>query len=235
MKSKLLAGALALATGCLLSAISAEATTIAIGLAEAPPGMGPISTVATGTGLTGASWAGSYDNYLFNVISASAPAPISLASGTLDVTLPASWGGAPGPIYVYVTETGLTSPQSALNFQSQLSIDNLPSGWSETETTYVDNANTAYGTSTLLASSNSVGTQNISSAGVAVTGGSPFSLTELYAIFSNGYAGIVTSSESVSAPLAPAPAPPIGAGIPSILAIGGVLLGMRVLRRLRAG
>jgi hypothetical protein len=232
MKSKLLVSALTLATGCLLGAIPAEATTIQIGLAQAP-GIGPITTEATGTGVTGASWFGSYDNYLFNVILAIDPAPISLVSGTLDVTLPAVLGGPSGPVYVYVTETGLTSPQSSLDFLSQLSIDSLPAGWAETESTYLDGANTPYGTATLLASSSAVGTQSIPKAGVAVTPDSPFSVTEVYAIYSNGHAGIDTSTEYVSASVDPAPAPSIGTGIPGALAVGGVLLGMTFLRRSR--
>ncbi len=232
MKLKLLASALTLATGCLLGAIPAEATTIEIGLAQAPPGMGPITTEATGTGVTGASWFGSYDNYLFNVILATDPAPIGLSSGTLDVTLPAALGGASGPIYVYVTETGLTSPQSTVDFLSQLSIDNLPTGWAETELTYLDSTGAAYGLGTLLASSSSAGTQSIAATG-AVTPDSPFSLTEVYAIYSNGYAGINTSTEYISGSVDPAPAPSIGAGVPGVLAVGGVLLGMTFLRRSR--
>ena len=232
MKSKMLVGALTLATGCLLGAISAAATTIEIGLAQAPPGIGPITTVATGTGATGAVWAGSYDNYLFNVIMAKDPNPVGLVSGTLDVTLPANWGGASGPIYVYVTETGLTSPRSSLNLLSQLSIDGLPAGWSETETTYMDATNAAYGTLTSLASSSGLGTKSISTNGVAVAPGSPFSVTEMYAIYSNGFAGVSTSTQSLTASLSPAPAPAIGSGL-GALAVGGVLLGMRFLKRSR--
>jgi len=52
------------------------------------PGPRSIATVATGTGANGTSWAGSYDNYLFNVILANNPVPINLGSGTLDVACP---------------------------------------------------------------------------------------------------------------------------------------------------
>ena len=234
MKSKLLVGALTLATGCFLSAISAFATTISIGLAQAPPGIGAVTTVASGTGSTGAMWGGSYDGYLVNAVIAKDPNPIGLVSGTLNVTLPAAWGGASGPIYVYVTETGLTSSDSSLNFLSRLSINNLPTGWSQTDTTYLDTTNAAFGTLTTLASSSSVGTQNIATNGVAVTPGSPFSVTEMYAIYSNGLIGASGSTQYLSASLSPAPAPSIGAGIPGVLALGAVLLGMTFLRRSRS-
>ena len=74
----------------MVGAIPAGATTIEIGLGTG----GSITTMATGTGASGALWAGSYDGYLFNVVTASDPVPINLASGTLDVTLPAWLGGA---------------------------------------------------------------------------------------------------------------------------------------------
>lgn len=219
MKSTLLASALALAT-----AIPAGATSIDVGLGT---GTGSISTVATGTGSTGASWTGSYDNYVFNVIQASDPVPIGLGSGTLDVTLPAARGGATAPVYVYVTETGLTSTKSTLNFLSKLAVDNLPSGWSETESIYENNSDKAYGMSTLLASMSGSGAKSVTKTGVKVGSpsvGSPFSLTEVYEIASNGFAGSGASSEYVRS-VQPAPAPLIGSGIPAMLAVGGVLLG----------
>jgi hypothetical protein len=101
MNSKLALGARALAAGVLFGAIPAGATTIDIGLAEAP-GIGNITTVATGSA-AGVGWAGSYDKYAINAVLASDPDPIGLTSGTIDVKGP----NATSAIYLYVTETGI--------------------------------------------------------------------------------------------------------------------------------
>ena len=155
----------------------------------------------------------------------------------MDVTLPSSWGGATKPVYVYVTETGLTSSAATLNLTSALDMINLPSGWSETETTYVNTQDTAYGTTgahstelaTLSASNVPSAAQNSTTDGVSV-GSSPFSLTEVYELISNGLAGVDISTENVTDP---APAPPIGSGIPGILAVCAVLFGAKLLARVR--
>ena len=157
-------------------------------------------------------WAGSYDGYLFNVVTASDPVPINLASGTLDVTLPARLGGAHAPVYVYVTETGLTSPATSEDFTSILSVTNLPSGWSETETTYLDNKDTAYGTGAQLATTTASG-RTLNSTQTTTTTETvnwTFSLTEVYEIVSNGFAGSAVSSEGIQA----APAPSLGSVFP---------------------
>ena len=227
MGTKLALSAQALLACIMVGAIPAGATTIEIGLGTG----GSITTMATGTGASGALWAGSYDGYLFNVITASDPVPINLASGTLDVTLPAWLGGATAPIYVYVTETGLTSPNPTEDFTSILSVTNLPSGWSETETTYLDNTDTAYGMGAQLATTTASGrTLNSTQTTTATeTVNSTFSLTEVYEIFSNGFAGSAISSEGIQA----APAPSLGSGIPAMLAVGGIVLGWKLLERRR--
>jgi hypothetical protein len=240
MKLKLALCAHAAALCVLVGAIPAGASTIEIGLATGSgPGSAPgaISPVATGTGAGGVVWGGSYDNYLFNLISASDPSPINLQSGTLDVTLPSNLGGAKDAIYVYVTETGLTSSQSTLNFTSSFDVENLPTGWSETERTYIDNTDTAFGTNPLnqLSSmSGAAGSKTTTTNGVSVA--STFSITEVYEIISNGLAGTDISTESVQASgggISPAPAPAIGAGIPGLLAVGGVLLAWKLFERRR--
>src|SRR5581483_6775778 len=181
----------------LLCTVPAKASTIDIGLAQTP-GIGSITTVATGSSTSGASWAGSYDGYLFNLISANG----SLNSSAIDVALPSFFGGATGPIYLYVTEAGVTSAQSIPTFLTNLSVTNLSSGWTVTETAYVDTTNTLYGTGTQLASLTGLGTQSLSQ-NVNV-GSSPFSLTEVYAINSNGNLGLAYSSQSVAVtPLPP--------------------------------
>jgi len=216
--------------GCLLlGAIPAGASTIDIGLATSSTGT--ITTEASGAGTTGAGFTGTYDNYLLTVQAAD-PTPINLASGTIDITLPAGFGGATAPLYIYVTETGLTSSQATLNFQSSLDVENLPSGWTETEATYVNSSDQEYGTSTQLASMTvskvASGAETVAANGVDA--GSDFSLTEVYEIVSNGIGGIGASTASI---IDPAPAPSLGSGISGMLAVGGVLLGWKLLERRR--
>ncbi len=234
MIAKLAASAPAVAACVLLGAVPARAVTtidcsgICIGLAQTPD-IGSITTVATGAGATGASFAGFYGGFAVSVL-ASDPNPVDLASGTLDVSLPTGFGGTPGPIYVYVTETGLTSPQPTATFLSELSVTSLPSGWSETETTYVDT--TAYGMGTQLASMTASASdwKDVTTTAPTAPAGSTFSVTELFEIFSDGVAGAALSTERV---VDPAPAPSIGSGVSSMLAVGGILLGWKLLERRR--
>lgn len=231
MKLKFAPSAQTAAICVLLGAIPAGASTIEIGLATSLGGT--ITTEATGT--TGAVWGGTYDNYLFNLVQGSNPTSSNLTSGTIDLTLPASLGGSKDPIYIYVTETGLTSSQSAQNFQSSFDVENLPSGWTETERTYVDSSDKAYGTGTQLSSMNgSAGSKTVNTNGVDT--GSTFSVTELYEIVSNGIAGVDISTEGIAispGSVQAAPAPSIGSGIPGLLAVGGGLLGWKLFERRR--
>jgi hypothetical protein len=207
----------------LLGSIPARATTIEIGVAT-QTGISNITTEATGTGVTGASMVlFPYDNYLVTA-AASDPSPVDLASATLEIS-----GDSTHPLFIYITETGLTSKQSILNFQSQFSAS-VPSGWSEVETTYVSTANQAYAETKQLASMTGSGTKSITTAGVNVgPAGSMFSVTEAYEFISDAIAGLDVSGESIQA----APAPSIGAGVPSMLAIGAMLLGTTLMARWR--
>jgi hypothetical protein len=181
---------------------------------------GSITTEATGS--ASAAWAGSYGGYVFNLISASG----SLDSASVNVSLPSFLAGG-GSVYVYVTETGLTSPQSTLGLVSNLSVLSLPTGWSETQTSYLDTTNKAYGMGTQLASMSGLGTQSFFT-NVNV-GSSPFSLTEAYFITSNGTLGGAVSSESIGA----TPLPP---GLPLFISGLGALglIGWRRKRKATA-
>jgi hypothetical protein len=230
MNSKLAPCAQTLAACLLLGAIQAGATTIDIGLSDG----GKINTVAYGSGASGVAWAGLYDKYNFDVVMASDPDPIDFTSGTIDV----KGLDATSAIYLYVTETGLTSSVSNANFSSILGISNLPAGWTLTEATYLDNSNTEYGMGTPLATTtasfNTVNSTQTFTRAESVS--STFSLTEVYQLFSDGVSGIVGASETITDPpggIQAAPAPAIGAGVPGMLAVGGVLLGWKLWERRR--
>ena len=213
----------------LLGALPARATTVEIGVATTA-GVNNITTVATGSGSSGVGVVlFPYDNYLITV-AAGDPNPIDLGSATVDVS-----GHSSSPLYVYVTETGLVSNGSTLDFQSQFAAS-VPSGWSEIETTYVSTSNLAYG-GVKLASMTGSGTKSVTTSGVNVgPAGSTFSLTEVYEFISDAIAGLDVSGERVQASagsIQAAPAPSIGAGISSMLAIGAMLLGTKLMARRR--
>jgi hypothetical protein len=229
MRSKLAASAPAVAACVLLGGIQARATTIDIGVAQAP-GIDNITTETFGPGSGVVQWAGPSGSFLVSA-AASDPSPVDLASVTLDVSLSAG----SGTLYVYVTETDLTSSQLTENFLSNLSVTSLPNGWQEIETTYVDSTNTAYGMQTQLASMTTSGSKsvNVTSTGPTGPAGSTFSLTEVYEFMADGF-GLSTSEQSITGPAPdPAPAPLIGSGISSMLAVGGILLGWNLLERRR--
>jgi len=206
----------------LMGALPVRAATVEIGVAT-KAGIESITTEATGTGSSGADlFSLPYGNYHITA------AASDTSQNDLGATLRVS-GSSSKPLYVYVTETGLISKGSALNLQSLFSAS-VPSGWSEIETTYVSTANLAYAEGAKLASVTGSGTKSVTTKGVKVgPAGSTFSLTEVFEFISDGLGGSDASSESLKA----APAPSIGAGIPSMLAIGVMLLGTKLLARWR--
>jgi hypothetical protein len=195
----MLAGALT-ASACVMCAGTAGAATqIQIGLSNVA-GMASIATMATGSASAGVSWSGSFDGFAFNVVSGSDSNPVDFGSTSINATPPAS--GPAGPIYVYVTETGITTPEAALSFVSQLTENALSPGWAVAEATFEDNGNAAYGiapespTATLLFSQSSNADFDVSGTKL-IPVSSPFSLTELYVIQAAG-AGSALSTEHIS-------------------------------------
>ena len=117
MNSKLAASAPAVMACVLFSAIPARATTIDIGVAS---GTSNITQETSGPGTSIVSWAGPTGSFYVSA-AASDPSPVNLASVTLDVSLSAG----SGTLYVYVTETDLTSSQLTDNLLSNLSVTSL--------------------------------------------------------------------------------------------------------------
>ncbi|MBV9288384.1 MAG: hypothetical protein JO288_11290 [Hyphomicrobiales bacterium] len=234
MKVKLTVGLKAIAACALLGVVPARATTIDIGVAQGIGGA--ITTEASGNGSSGVTWGGFFGGFNFTAVTAQDPTPLHLSSGTLDVSfLPSGQGSSTAPILVYVTETGLTAAQVGQALKSTLGVTSLSQGWSETETTYLDVSGNAYGKGTVLAtaSMNGAGSQSFTTGVTPTCGPSGCSITEVYELFSNGYAGYDISSEDVQGNVGPAPAPAIGAGVPSVLAVGAMLLGTTLLSRRR--
>lgn len=88
-------------------------------------------------------------------------------------------GGTSGScLYLYVTETGLTG--TFPGFLSGLTVNEVPAGWSITETTAWDSGDTAFAMTTPLCSSTStaIGTTQCGSPGNV--GGGAYSVTEVF-------------------------------------------------------
>jgi hypothetical protein len=202
MNGKVLAGALA-ASVCVMCVGTAGAVTqIQIGLNNAP-GMAGITTVATGAASAGVSWLGSFEGFSFNVVSGSDTNPIDFGTTSINATPPSS--PPAGPIYVYVTETGITNSLANLSFVSHLTENELSPGWAVAEATFEDNGNVAYGvapdspTATLLFSQSSNADFDVSST-KTIPVGSTFSLTELYVIQAAGAGGALSTEHIGTVP-----------------------------------
>ena len=234
MKLKLTVSVQTIVACVLLGCVPARATMIDIGVAQGTGGA--ITTEASGNGSAGVTWGGFYGGFNFTAVTAQDPSPVNLSSGTLDVSFaPSGKGSSTAPILVYVTETGLTAAQVGQALTSNFGVTALSKGWSETETTYLDASGAAYGKGTMLATTSmtGAGTKSFTTGVTPTCGSGGCSITEVYELFSNGYTGYDISSENVQGSVGPAPAPPIGAGVPSVLAVGAMLLGTTLLGRRR--
>lgn len=175
----------------LVAAAPASAAVIDIGVSTG----GPITTLATGpSSLT--SWTGSWGGLTANVIAAADPDPAMPRLGSTAIN--ANTAGGTGTVWFYVSEVGLTSTTATKDFISALTENDLPAGWSVSETTWEDNSNAAYGTTTMLATKSSPPAPFaavFNSGPVTLT--SPYSLTEEYQISFSG-TGASLSTEKIT-------------------------------------
>ncbi|MDX5929336.1 PEP-CTERM sorting domain-containing protein [Acidiphilium acidophilum] len=98
---------------------------------------------------------------------------------------------AGGTLYVYASETGITSPTGIQSFLSGFTL-NQPSGAlsSVTETTYYDASNALNGMATQLGTATflglSSGIQNSAPVAVNLSSTNPYSITEVFKIIADG-------------------------------------------------
>jgi len=165
-------GAAALAT--LFAATAANAVVVTIGLQETGINGGAITNEGTSGTFTG-----SYGTFSFNTLSGTSnpilTLPQILATTALDVSATHI-----GVLHVYLTASGITVPAGPVGFTSNFT-QKLLTGGSVIEATYVNPANTLFGTNT------PVGSYLFTADGVAnahgVTNTGPlYSLTEEYTI-----------------------------------------------------
>jgi hypothetical protein len=189
-------------------ALPATANTITVGLQEAGTNGGLITTVQTSS--TGAlTFSGAYGTFTLDLVTAEGSPAIpepNFQSSAIDT---ASTSG--GTITVWVTQQGLTTPAPSL--LSGLTANVFQGGVdSVVLSTFVDSANTLFGTGTPLDSHTftSIGsTDSINSTGSL---GSPYSETEKYVITITG-AGTANNTINLEAVPEPGTMALFGSGL----------------------
>ncbi|MDE2184275.1 MAG: PEP-CTERM sorting domain-containing protein [Alphaproteobacteria bacterium] len=191
--------AVSAALGAFVLAAAPASATVYIGLQEAGVNSGNITTVASDPST--AVFAGSYGTFTVNSITADdGISPLLLGSVSYNKVSTST----PGTLYVWITETGLTSPVGDLKFTSGLTENFLTKGWTVTEETGYDPANHLYA-GTLLDAHAFTGIDAKTLYNLGNVGSGPYSLTELYEITALGK-GSALSTITVQADPVPEPA-----------------------------
>ena len=251
MKRKLVAGVGILGSLLWASVANANPVTISIGYQEAGVNSGNITTeVNAGAVPAQTTPAGGYGTFTavsttgqYNT-SYGAANPDVLGSTTLDLST-----SSVGTINIYVTAQNITSPSGLINWISSFTENNLPTGWTVTESTYIDTADgvfttnlSAPATTTQLGSASFPPvpvTQPVVQSALAGTGssGAGYSVTELFSVTSTGAGTDLSTIDLKTTPpggFSGAPGPAVGAGLPGLAVACFGLLAWRRSRRERA-
>ena len=218
--------ALALAGGALLWVSTASADTITITGGETPsfpPAFTILDSGSSPLTLPETPCCGTSDSY---EVSGDATGTSPLPSGDLDSDLIAMNISGPGTLFIWVNETGLTSPTGTVNVTSGLTTNLIQGDISSvTLFTALDPANGVsppLGTLLDTATFSAIGTQ--SSTTSIATGPGPYSLQEVYEIVATG-AG--TANLTIDLATSPVPEPA------SLAFVGAAFAGLVLLRRWR--
>src|ERR1700733_2601871 len=206
----------------LLAPSAANATTISIGLQESGVNGGVITTVATDSGSPGlASFAGGYGTFAINSIGGIGyPGLAQPALDTNSLNVSSSSGGI---LTVWVTQTGLTSPQGINSFLSSFTANALSGAvTSVVETTFVSASNILYG-GTQLATATFTNLGTVVSVNNTPFLSGPFSETTEYVITTNGASNV---NDTVDLSSVPEPA--------SLALLGCGVFGLGMARKRRA-
>jgi hypothetical protein len=151
-KQTLMSTAAAVALGGVILVSAASASVVTVGAKQTGLNGGDISilTNSTSQGLDGSIQWTTAVNYGAIKTQGSAedsdniPLPNVLESNTIDVT---STGGV-HTVTIYMTAQGLMAPLGSTSWTSGFTMNLLPTGWSVTETTYLDLADGLYNNTT---------------------------------------------------------------------------------------
>ena len=187
-------------------AAAAHAATITIGSAL---NGGGITTRASGTDAasTGSFSAGMGWNA--NIVTGQTAAAPDIFNSTSQNT---TNGGSTAALDIFVTASNLTSPVGSVPFLSTFTTNAVPSGWTVTESTFLDARNTVFGTTTSLGSDAFTGIDTGSALTIAAVT-APYSITQEYIIRANGISGSANSTMDVSAVPIPGTLPLFASGL----------------------
>ena len=160
------------------SAASAEAGTIYLGWNTTgdPTAVTTLSTTGSPGSITSTT---TLDGFLGNTLTGADFSPLDLSSTSIGAA-----SGATSPIFIFVSETGLTG--GTLNFTTGLTENLLPAGWSVDEWAYATAGSTPFTTAGTLLNSSDFSAIGTTTTTTTLTIASPFTVTEVYEIIPGG-------------------------------------------------
>lgn len=182
---------------------------------------GPITTVLdVDPNPDVALFTGGFGSFNINLTTGSFPGGYTL----LDSTTSNVSTSTPGTLDVYVTRDDISTPVN-LSFLSSFTTNQIPTGWTIRQRTYVDTSNAQFGTANLLGDWTAPGsnTQSVQFA-LPVPGAGPYSVTSRFTIAATG-AGSSLSTVTLTA------VPEPGTWALMILGFGGAGAMLRSRRR----
>ncbi len=165
---------------------SGATETVCIGISENTQTSIP-QVIVQGTPGSGTANLGFTDNFGFKYSATgtgngSISLPNVLDSTTVDIENTNGTAGLATTFYLYVTETGLTSPAATQGFLSTFTVEALEGGWSVDLLTYLSATNAAFGQTTPLNSFSATGLTSGSGSNIASGLTGPYSATEVFAV-----------------------------------------------------